>query len=85
VRAGVSDQLQHFAGARDDALVEAGTDGISALGSSAAKEGKKGMPAPFDIARFAGILAPLARAVGASATAVVVRAPHVTQARSSLG
>lgn len=65
----VSDQLQRIAGARDDAVVKAGADGISALSSSAANEGK-GMPAPFDIARFAGIFAALGLAVGAIATAV---------------
>lgn len=65
----LGDQLERFAGSRDDAVVKAGADDVSALSANVAK-GTKGVPAPFDIARFAGIFAALGLAVGAIATAV---------------
>ncbi|MCP5417994.1 MAG: hypothetical protein H6965_12955 [Chromatiaceae bacterium] len=64
----VSEQIEKFAGAREKA-VEAGTaQGVADL--SAKAEAGKAAPAPFDIAKFAGIFAAIGLAVGAIGTAL---------------
>jgi len=65
----VSSQIEKFAGAGDKTLDEGASKAIADVSSQPA-EGKGAPPAPFDIAKFAGIFAAIGLAVGAIGTAV---------------
>jgi hypothetical protein len=72
----VSEQLQKMAADKDKAIdataneqVAAGTAKVQAA-AAAPKDAPKAAPAPFDVAKFAGIFAALGLAVGAIGTAI---------------
>lgn len=62
----ISEQIQKFAGARDQAVTASAGEGLAAVGSVPAAA----PAAPFDIGKFAGIFAALGLAVGAIGTAL---------------
>jgi len=64
----IGEQIEKFAGARDKAVEDSTAKGIADV--SAKPEAGKPGPAPFDIAKFAGIFAAIGLALGALGTAL---------------
>ncbi|BCU07779.1 hypothetical protein [Allochromatium tepidum] len=67
----ISQQIEKFAGARDKAVDTGAEQGVTTLATKAQEPSAGGpAPAPFDIAKFAGIFAAIGLAVGAIGTAL---------------
>ncbi|WP_210386923.1 hypothetical protein [Ectothiorhodospira sp. PHS-1] len=64
----IGEQLRKIAASRDKAVEDGTTAGITE--ATARAEAPKSMPAPFDIAKFAGIFAAIGLALGALGTAM---------------
>ena len=66
----ISEQIAKFAGAQDKAVETGAAQGIADLSDKAQAGKAEAAPAPFDIAKFAGIFAAIGLAVGAIGTAL---------------
>jgi hypothetical protein len=66
----ISEQIAKFAGAQDKAVGTGAARGIADLSDKAQAGKAEAAPAPFDIAKFAGIFAAIGLAVGAIGTAL---------------
>jgi len=66
----VGEQIEKFAAARDKAVTDQSTLGISEVVTAAGERKPGATPAPFDVAKFAGIFAAIGLAVGALGTAL---------------
>ncbi|MBU2225525.1 MAG: hypothetical protein KKB00_15965 [Gammaproteobacteria bacterium] len=66
----VSDQIQKFAAAKDKDIEAKSAAGVGDAAKMADKSAKPATPAPFDVAKFAGIFAAIGLAIGAIGTAL---------------
>lgn len=64
----IGEQLEKFASAREKAVQDQASAGIS--GTAQAADASKAPPAPFDVGKFAGIFAAIGLAIGAIGTAI---------------
>jgi hypothetical protein len=65
----IGDQIEKMAGAKEKALHDKAATGIADV-STKVEDGKAPPPAPFDVAKFAGIFAAIGLAIGAIGTAI---------------
>jgi hypothetical protein len=65
----IGDQIEKMAGAKEKAVHDKAATGIADV-STKAEAGKAPPPAPFDVAKFAGIFAAIGLAIGAIGTAI---------------
>lgn len=66
----ISDQIQKFAAAKDKDLETKSAAGVGGAAKIAEAPAPKAAPAPFDVAKFAGIFAAIGLAIGAIGTAL---------------
>ena len=66
----ISDQIQKFAAAKDKDLEAKSAAGVGGAAKIAETPAPKAAPAPFDVAKFAGIFAAIGLAIGAIGTAL---------------
>jgi hypothetical protein len=66
----ISDQIQKFAAAKDKDLETKSAAGVGDAAKIAGTPAKPATPAPFDVAKFAGIFAAIGLAIGAIGTAL---------------
>ena len=66
----VSEQIEKFAAARDKAVTDQGAVTITEAVTTAGERKTSAAPAPFDVAKFAGIFAAIGLAIGALGTAL---------------